>query len=267
MRNWTLQCASLSLEDKPKGLNKSHLIYGRHPVLEALKAGRMFEKILLQQGIASHEINEIRQLARTSQIPVQVVPPQKLKSVTTRNHQGVLGFLSLIQYYSVEDILLKTYDEGRTPLFLMLDGITDVRNFGAIARTAELTGVDALIVPQKGGALISADAIKASAGALSLIHVCKARELVEAANYLRLNGIRLLAADERAEKKVFEVDFTIPSAIILGAEGAGISKDIMRKAEENFSIPMKGKIGSFNVSVSAGIVLYEVMRQRMLDNS
>lgn len=244
-------------------VNKNQIIYGRHPVLEALKTGKTFEKILLQQGIASPEISSIRQLARQMEIPVQNVPPQKLKAITAKNHQGVVAFLSLIQYYNIEDVMLKAYDEGRTPLFVLMDNITDVRNFGAIARSAEVAGVDALVVPQKGGALINEDSIKTSAGALSLIHVCKARSLAEAVDYLKLNGIRIFAAEERADKKVFEMDFTIPAAVILGAEGEGIGKELMKKADASFSIPMKGKIGSFNVSVAAGIVMYEAMRQRI----
>ncbi len=241
----------------------SQLIYGRHPVIEALKAEKVFEKILLQQGAFSDEISAIKTLARQSNVPVQFVPPQKLRTITAKNHQGVVGFLSLIQYYSVEDVMLKAYDEGRIPLFLLLDNITDVRNFGAIARTAEVTGVDALIVPQKGGALINEDAIKTSAGALNLIHVCKAQTLAHAVDYLKLNGIRIFAADEKAKKKVFEMDFSIPAAIIIGAEGEGISKELLQKSDESFSIPMLGKISSFNVSVTSGIVLYEVTRQRM----
>lgn len=232
-------------------------------MLEALKAERLFEKILVQQGIQSPEVNDVKSLAREKGIPLQSVPIQKLHSITRKNHQGIIGFLSLIQYYSVEDVMLKAYDEGRTPLFLMLDGITDVRNFGAIARSAELTGVDALIVPQKGGALISADAMKASAGALNLVQVCKVHTLQDAMKYLKLNGIRIFAADERAEKNLPEMDFSTPAAVILGAEGEGISGELIRKADELFKIPMTGKIGSFNVSVAAGIILYEVMRQRM----
>ncbi len=241
---------------------KSHLIFGRHPVLEALSAEKPFEKILLQQGAASPEITIIRQLAGKLKIPVQVVPVQKLFSITKKNHQGVIGFLSLIDYFSVEDVMLKAYDEGRVPLFVLLDNITDVRNFGAIARSAELSGVDALIVPQKGGALISGDAMKASAGALNHIHVCKEINLIRSADFLKLNGIRLYAASESAEQKVYDIDFSVPCAIILGAEGEGISQELSRKADRQFSIPMTGTIGSFNVSVAAGIILYEVMRQR-----
>lgn len=231
--------------------------------MEALKAGNTFEKILLQRGISSPEASAIRQLARQRNIPVQNVPLQRLRFITSKNHQGAVGFLSLIQYYSVEDVMLKAYDEGRSPLFLLLDNITDVRNFGAIARSAEGGGIDALVVPQKGGALISEDAIKTSAGALSLIHVCKVRSLAQAADYLKLNGIKILAAEERAEKKLYEMDFTVPAAVILGAEGEGISKNLLHKADDSFRIPMQGKIGSFNVSVAAGIIVYEVMRQRL----
>jgi 23S rRNA (guanosine2251-2'-O)-methyltransferase len=241
----------------------SQLIFGRHPVLEALKAGKTIEKILLQQGAASPEISSIKQLARDSEVPVQQVPPQKLKSITAKNHQGVIAFLSLIQYYKVEDVMMKAYDEGRSPLFLLLDNITDVRNFGAIARSAEVAGVDALIVPQRGGALINEDAVKTSAGALNLIHVCKAKTLMDAVDYLKLNGIRVYAADEKAAKKVYDMDFTLPAAVILGAEGEGISNELLRKTDAVFSIPMKGKIGSFNVSVAAGIIVYEALRQRI----
>lgn len=243
-------------------MNRTQIIYGKHPVLEALKAARGIEKILLLQGIRSVEIGAIKELARKMEVPVQNVPGQKLKSITSKNHQGVVAFLSLIQYYSVEDVMLKAYDEGRTPLFLLLDNITDVRNFGAIARSAEVAGVDALIVPQKGGALINEDAIKTSAGALNLIHVCKVRSLPQAADYLNLNGIRIFAADEKAVKKVFELDLNSPVSIIIGAEGEGINRDLLDRADESFSIPMSGKIGSFNASVAAGIILYEVLRQR-----
>lgn len=245
-------------------MNRSQIIYGKHPVLEALKAVKGIEKILLIHGVRSPEINEIKKLARKAEIPVQNVPGQKLKSITAKSHQGVIAFLSLLQYYSVEDVMLKAYDEGRTPLFLLLDNITDVRNFGAIARSAEVTGVDALIVPQKGGALINEDAIKTSAGALNLIHVCKVRSLIEATDYLKLNGIRIFAADEKAKEKVYGVDFTMPVAVIIGAEGKGINRELIDKADESFSIPMSGKIGSFNVSVAAGIILYEVLRQRSI---
>lgn len=238
------------------------LIYGKHPVLEALKAGRIFEKIFLQTGTQAPEISIIRQLARENNIVVQQVPLQKLNSITRKNHQGVVGFLSLIQYYSVEDVMLQSYDEGRTPLFLLLDGITDVRNFGAIARSAELTGVDALVIPQRGGALISGDAIKASAGALNLIHVCKVKQMSEAVDYLKFNGISIASADETAEKILWELDLNVPLAIVMGAEGEGISEEILKRSDMKFRIPMAGKIGSFNVSVAAGIVLYEVMRQK-----
>ncbi|GIV33651.1 MAG: 23S rRNA (guanosine(2251)-2'-O)-methyltransferase RlmB [Chitinophagales bacterium] len=243
-------------------MNQRHLIYGRHPVLEALKAGKSFEKILIQQDARSDELKTIRQLATLHKIPLQLVPARRLHLITAKNHQGVIGYLSLLPYYKVEDIMLKAYDEGRSPLFLILDHITDVRNFGAIARTAELTGVDALIVPEKGSALIHADAIKASAGALHHMHLCKTSSLRQTADYLHLNGIRLLAADEKADKKVFEMDFVPPVALILGAEGKGISASLNEKADERFAIPMVGKTGSFNVSVAAGIILYEVMRQR-----
>jgi 23S rRNA (guanosine2251-2'-O)-methyltransferase len=239
-----------------------HLIYGKHPVLEALKEGRPFEKLLIQRPATSDELRSIVSMATKQNVLVQFVPLQKLNSVTRKNHQGVVGFVSLIPYYDVADILAKVYEEGRTPLFLVLDQITDVRNFGAIARTAECCGVDALVVPAKGSALISADAMKASAGALNRLPVCKVRFLAEALDFFKLNGLAVFASDLKAGKMLYDCDLTIPMAVILGSEEDGVSPKLLEMADQNFIIPMAGNFDSLNVSVSAGIIMYETLRQR-----
>ncbi len=243
-------------------MKESHLIYGKHPIVEALKSGKGIEKILLSQSLKASEFAEIKNLAKQYQIPVQVVPLQKLNSITRKLHQGMVAFLSVIQYFDLEDVLMKAYDEARTPLFLVLDHITDVRNFGAIARTAYGAGVDAIVIPGKGGALISGDAVKTSAGALSHIHVCKVKSLTEALDFFKMNGIRIVATDMHTEQMPFQEDFTIPMAIVLGSEESGVSLDLIRRSDAIVKIPIQTDLESYNVSVSAGMMLYEVMRQR-----
>jgi 23S rRNA (guanosine2251-2'-O)-methyltransferase len=244
-------------------------IFGRIPVLEALRAGRRFDKILLLKNISSDEIRDIQNLARQMDIPVQNVPKEKLESVARKyskhreaNHQGVMGFLSMIDYYSVEDVLDNVYSKGETPLFIILDGVTDVGNFGAIARSAECLGAHALIISSQGSAQINAEAMKASAGALNNILVCREKSLFMAVKYLRANGIRIFGAATSKETPVSKTDFTEPCAVVFGSEGEGISRDIIKLCDEKISIPMTGKTESLNVSVSAGIILYEILRQR-----
>lgn len=242
----------------------NNLIYGKHPVYEALASGKRMEKILISQDAKHTDTAEIRKLAKEQEVPVQLVPVQKLNSITRKVHQGVIGFLSLIQYYELEDVLMKAYEEGRTPLFLVLDHVTDVRNFGAIARTALGAGVDAIVVPAKGGALIGSDALKTSAGALNKIHVCKVKSLVEALGFFKLNGVRIAATDMHTETFTFQEDFTIPLAIVMGAEDTGVSLQLIRKSDSIIKIPINESLESYNVAVSAGMILYEVMRQRAL---
>lgn len=243
-----------------------NLIYGKHPVYEALVSGKKLEKILISSDAKPAETAEIRKLAKQQEIPVQMVPIQKLNSITRKVHQGVVGFLSLIQYFELEDVLMKAYEEGRTPLFLVLDHITDVRNFGAIARTALGAAVDAIVVPVKGGALIGSDALKTSAGALNKIHVCKVKSLTETLDFFKLNGIRIVAADMHTETFTYQEDFTIPLAIVMGAEDTGVSLPLIRRSDSIIKIPIHEALESYNVAVSAGMILYEVMRQRAAIN-
>lgn len=239
-----------------------NIIFGRHPVVDAIQSGTPIDKLLFQQGIRGEFEKQVRQLSKRFNIPVQVVPKEKLNRVIRGNHQGIIGFLSPITYYKIEDVLPMIYEKSETPLLLLLDGVTDVRNFGAIARTAECSGAHALIIPKKGSAQINADALKTSAGALTKIPVCRESSLVAAIDYLQLSGIQVLASDLKANQPIFEIDMSLPTALVIGSEGEGVSSSILRKASETFIIPQKGTTDSFNVSVATGMMLYEVMRQR-----
>ena len=238
------------------------LIYGRHPVLEAIRAGQSIEKLMLQQGTRGDFEKELRQLSRAHRIPVQVVPRERLNKLVRGNHQGIVGLLAPIRYYRLEDLLPIIYERSQTPLLVLLDGITDVRNLGAIARSAELCGAQALVVPRKNSAQVNAEAIKTSAGALTKLPVCRESSLLAAAETLRLSGIRLLVSDLQATQPLYDLDLTEPLALVVGAEGRGVSSALRRVADATFRIPQWGTTDSFNVSVATGIMLYEVLRQR-----
>ncbi|KAA3621384.1 MAG: 23S rRNA (guanosine(2251)-2'-O)-methyltransferase RlmB [Bacteroidetes bacterium] len=244
--------------------DKTQLIYGRHPVIDAINEGTNFDKIFLQQGTRGEFEKELRKLCNKHNIPLTVAPKEKLNKFTRSNHQGVIGLVSLIPYYLIEDLLPSIYENNENPLILILDGVTDVRNFGAIARSAEICGAHALVVPRKGSALINAEALKTSAGALTKIPVCRENSLITAIETIQMSGIKVMASSLKAEKLLFNFDLTEPVALIVGAEGEGISTGVERKADELFIIPQAGTTDSFNVSVATGIMLYEVMRQRMV---
>jgi 23S rRNA (guanosine2251-2'-O)-methyltransferase len=196
-------------------------------------------------------------------VPFQAVPTEKLNRVTRKNHQGVISYISPISYHSIEDVLPSLYEAGKTPLLLILDRVTDVRNFGAIARTAECAGVDAIIIPSRGGALISADAVKTSTGALHKIPVCREDNLKTTIEFLTNSGVQIVGCTEKTDDLLYSVDLTLPTAIIMGSEENGISPEYLKRCDARAKIPMAGTIGSLNVSVSAGILLYEVIRQRL----
>jgi len=250
------------MERKAKKTTPSNLIYGRHPILEALQQGLHFDKLFLLRGAQGESIGDIKRLAIEQDIVTQYVPVEKLNRLTRKNHQGVVGFSALIPYYSVEDVLAQAYDSGHAPLFLICDGITDVGNFGAIARSAACTGVHGIIIPRKGAASISAEALKASAGALHQIPVCKVRYLDHAIKYLQSLGLQVVASTLQNAIPLKTVDLTVPTALIIGAEGKGVSPKFAKMADVCTNIPMIGKFDSFNVSVAAGILLYESVRQR-----
>lgn len=248
---------------KKPNIDKDKLIYGRHPIMDAIENGTSIDKIMLSQSLKGDYEKELRNLCKERNIPLHVVPKDRIASVTQKNHQGVLGFLSFLEYQLIEDVFPIIYDKGEVPLIMVLDSITDVRNMGAIARSAEAMGVHALIIPFKKTAQINAEAMKTSAGALTKIPVCRTASLGNAIDYLLMNGLQVVAAELRGKDTLEELDLTIPTAIVMGSEDEGVRPHILRKATSWFKIPMMGTTDSFNVSVAAGIVLYETIRQRM----
>jgi len=243
-------------------MKKSSLIIGRQPLVESLNAGRPIDKILLQKNITGDVIGEIRRLAGKAQIPMQYVPIEKLNSITKANHQGVIAFAALVQYMNLQEVIDHVNSNGQTPLFVMLDGVTDVRNIGAIARTAVCSGAQALIIPDKGVGALNEDAMKASAGALEKIHVCRVNSLMKAVDDMHLNGIRVFASEMEAKKKLHEIDLTAPCCIVMGSEDKGVFPALMKICDDKFRIPMPGEFESLNVSVATGIILYEAVKQR-----
>lgn len=243
-------------------MEKSELIYGTRAVLEAIRAGRQIEKIFLQAGLNNDLIKELVQALKDHDIPFSWVPVEKINRLTGKNHQGVVGYLSAVQYASMQQIIDHAYSEGRVPFLLLLDRITDVRNFGAVARTCECAGLDAIVIEEKGAAPVTSDAMKTSAGALHHLPVCRVKSLKQAMKELRENGIQVVACTEKAEQIIFKADLTSPTALLLGSEEDGISPALLREADILAKIPMKGKIESLNVSVAAAIAIYEVVRQK-----
>lgn len=238
------------------------IIFGRQPLLEALQSNVGIEKIVLKKNLQGENIKEIMALAKAQHIPIQMVPVEKLNWYTQKNHQGVLAHLSAIEYANLEDILSHAYAQGELPLFLILDQVSDVRNFGAIARTALCMGVHALVISSKGSAAINEEALKTSAGALVQLPVCRSKSLGNTLDYLQSNGLSVLAMDLKGENVLDEVDLKVPLAIVMGSEGDGIQRHLLNKADLKIKIPMTGKFDSLNVSVASGMVLYEVVRQR-----
>ncbi|MGY6559641.1 MAG: 23S rRNA (guanosine(2251)-2'-O)-methyltransferase RlmB [Nitritalea sp.] len=245
-----------------KGPQEKDFIFGTRAVIEALQSDREVDKILIDKELNNDLIKALIRDAKAAQVPVVRVPEAKLNRITRKNHQGVVAHLSAIAYASLDHVIDSCYAKGEAPLILVLDRITDVRNFGAIARTAECAGVHAVLIPEKGSAQINSDAVKTSAGALHHLPVARAKNLFFAVKELQKSGLQLICVSEKAEAPMYATDFTVPTALILGSEEDGISAELLSLADGRVSIPMKGQIESLNVSVSAGVVIYEVMRQR-----
>jgi 23S rRNA (guanosine2251-2'-O)-methyltransferase len=243
-------------------MEKTDMIYGTRAVMEAIAAGKNIDKVMIQSGLSNDLVKELIATARNNNVPIAFVPAEKLKRLSSKNHQGVISVLSAVSYSSVDDLIFKAYNDGREPFFLMLDRITDVRNFGAIVRTAECAGIDGIIVPDKGNAPITGDAVKTSAGALHHMPICREKDLKKTMQLLHDNGIRIIACTEKTERDIYQLNLTGPIALIMGSEEDGISDMLLRQADELARIPLKGKIGSLNVSVAAGIALYEIVRQK-----
>lgn len=247
---------------KNKARPEKDMIFGIRALIEAIQAGKEIDKIMLRRDMTSELARELFQALEGTTVPVQKVPIERLNKITMKNHQGVIAFISPVTYQHIEDIIPGIYEAGRSPFIVVLDNVTDVRNFGAIARTCECAGVDAIVVPIKGGAALNADAVKTSAGALLKIPVCREHSITNTLKFLSSSGIRLVAATEKGETHFSAVNYTDPVAIVMGSEDEGISAESLRICNELVTIPLYGTIESLNVSVAAGVLIYEAIRQR-----
>lgn len=249
---------------KTENETTQEMVYGIRPLMEALDSGKEIEKVFLQKGVAGKTFRELTPLLREHEVPFQIVPLEKLNRITRKNHQGVIAYISPVTFYRIEQLLPGIYEAGRSPFILILDKVTDVRNFGAILRTAESAGVDAVLIPSKGAAQLNSGTIKSSAGAIFKIPICREHNLKEAILFLKNSGLRVAAVSEKAEKVHFKEDLTGPLALIMGSEGEGISPEYLKLSDLKVHIPMLGAIASLNVSVATAVLLYEVVRQREL---
>jgi 23S rRNA (guanosine2251-2'-O)-methyltransferase len=241
---------------------ESDSIFGIRPVIEAIKAGKQIDRLLIKQGLHGALYHELMTEVKEHNIAYQIVPLERIELVTRKNHQGVLAWLSVIEYQFISNLLPMIYETGEDPLIIALDGVSDVRNFGAIVRTAECLGAHAVIIPEKGSARITADAVKTSAGALHSFPVCREKSIVKAIEYLKDSGLKVICAGEKTGKVASEIPLNGPAVLIMGSEDKGISRELLALADQVVKIPMSGPIGSLNVSVAAGILLYEMVRQR-----
>jgi 23S rRNA (guanosine2251-2'-O)-methyltransferase len=250
-------------QHRPK---KSSLVIGRNAVIDAINKGTALDRIYINQKATGEALSRIRMLATEHHIPINYVPVEKLNGFNVGDHEGCVALLSKVQYHDLQQVISWVVEKGEVPFLLILDGITDVRNIGGIARTAFSTGVQALIIPDKGVGALNEDAVLTSAGALEKIPVCRVNSLMKAVDLLHLNGIRVLATEMQADKNLFEIDFSTPVAVVMGSEEKGIHPALMKICDEKLKIPMAGAFESLNVSVATGIILYEGMKQRLFQN-
>jgi 23S rRNA (guanosine2251-2'-O)-methyltransferase len=243
-------------------MKEKDCIFGLRPVIEAIKAGKQLDRLLIKQGLQGPLYQELMELVRANNIVWQMVPVERIELVTRKNHQGVLAWLSLVEYQYIGNLLPMIWEKGEDPFIIALDGVSDVRNFGAIVRTAECLGAHAIIIPEKGSARITADAVKTSAGALHTFPVCREKSVLKAISYLRESGLRIISASEKSGTLLPDADLTGPIVLVLGSEDKGISRELLNLSDQEVRIPMAGTIESLNVSVSAGIITYEIVRQR-----
>ena len=241
---------------------EKNYIFGIRAIIEAVNAGKTIDKLFIQKGLHNDLFAELWKLVRLKRINYKHVPLEKINRLTRKNHQGVFAFISPIDFHNIEDVVPSLYEQGANPLILVLDRITDVRNFGAIARTAECAGVDAIIIPEQNAAAINADAIKTSAGALHKITVCRTWNLKLAIQFMKDSGIQLVGCTEKTQDIIYKPDYTLPTAIIMGSEEDGVSSEFLKMCDAKAKIPLVGKIASLNVSVATGVILYEAIRQR-----
>lgn len=243
-------------------MERSDYIFGIRPVLEAIEASKSIDKILIKREINGDLIKDVIAKAREYDIPVQRVPNEKLNRITMKNHQGVIAIVCPVRYHNLDNVIASLYEEGKNPLAIVLDGVTDARNFGAIARSAECAGADFIVIPERGSASVTSDSVRSSAGALFHIPVCREKDLSQAIVTLHSNGYKVVGASEKSAINYTDVDYTVPVAIVMGAEDTGLSSDVLRRCDDLAAIPILGKVGSLNVSVACGVMLYEAVRQR-----
>ena len=246
-----------------KKMKNKEAIFGIRPIIEVIKSGKTIDKLFIQKGLHNESFATLWKLVRENRINYKHVPVEKMNRLTKKNHQGVFAFISPIDFYNIEDIIPNLYEEGKSPLILILDRITDVRNFGAIARTAECSNVDCIIVPEQNSAAINSDAMKTSSGALNNIKICRTWNLKMTLQMLKDSGIQIVSCTEKTNNKIYSVNYQIPTAIILGSEENGISSEFLKFSDEKVKIPILGNIESLNVSVACGVILYEIVRQRL----
>ncbi|GHU70266.1 23S rRNA (guanosine(2251)-2'-O)-methyltransferase RlmB [Bacteroidia bacterium] len=243
-------------------MKETEMIFGTRAVIEAIQAEKEIDKILIRRDLQNDLSHELFNIVKTTNIPIQRVPQEKLNRLTRKNHQGVIAFISAVTYQKLEDIVPFLYENGKNPLILLLDGITDVRNFGAIARSCECAGVDAIVIPTRNSVSVNADAVKTSAGALLSLPVCKEASITEVIKFLKNCGYKVVAATEKADADYTEVDYTVPTALVMGGEDMGIAMENLRICDEMVKIPIFGNIASLNVSAASTVMIYEVVRQR-----
>jgi len=243
---------------------ESDCIFGLRPVIEAIKAGKQIDRLLIKQGLQGPLYHELMTEVKKNNIVYQIVPLERIELVTRKNHQGVLAWLSIIEYQYISNLLPMIFEKGEDPLIVALDGVSDVRNFGAIVRTAECMGAHGIVIPEKGSARITADAVKTSAGALHSFPVCREKSIVRAIEFLKESGLRVVCAAEKEGTEASKTDLKGPVVLIMGSEDKGISRELVSLADKTVRIPMKGSIASLNVSVASGILIYEIARQRGL---
>ncbi|MEP0984653.1 23S rRNA (guanosine(2251)-2'-O)-methyltransferase RlmB [Ekhidna sp.] len=241
---------------------KSDIIYGIRTVIEAVKSGQHMERVFIQKSLKGDLYKELMIELHQTSTPISKVPVERINKFTKKNHQGVVALISPVQYHTLEHLVPKLYEEGKNPLILILDEITDIRNFGAIARTAECLGVHGIVIPSRGGAQINEDAVKTSAGAFNYLPVCREKNLLDAARFLQESGINIVSCSEKTKTTLDKVNFIGPTAIIMGSEESGISEELIQISNEVAKVPLTGAIESLNVGVAAGMALYEVQRQR-----
>ncbi|GAA0747373.1 23S rRNA (guanosine(2251)-2'-O)-methyltransferase RlmB [Gaetbulibacter jejuensis] len=245
-------------------MEKETTIFGIRAIIEAIKSGENIDKIFLQKGLKGDLFTELEQLIRQERLNASYVPFEKLNRLSKKNHQGAVAQIAPISFYDIEDLVLNVIESGKTPLFLLLDQLSDVRNFGAIIRTAECTGVSGIIIQKKGGAPVNGDTVKTSAGAIFKIPICKVDHIKDAVFHMQASGIKVIAATEKTDNTIYDVSFNEPCAIIMGSEGKGINPSVLKVADEKAKLPILGEIESLNVSVACGAFLYEAVRQRRL---